>query len=146
MDNIIGSTDFRMQHFSIRELMLRMGDNQLIANRVQSKIWDEQKQVRFIESVLCGIPIASLYFNGSTPQWSVLDGVERLCAIEAFVNNEFALNGLELLYPKYENKFFNDFPPAVRRRLMNTSVFGYVLTRELPQGILNSIFKRLNGD
>lgn len=142
--NIVGSTDFRIQHFSIKELMLRIKDNQLIASRIQYKKWEKHKQIQFIESVLCGIPIASLYFNGSTPRWTVLDGVERLYSIEAFVNNEFSLNNLELLSPMFENMFFNDFSPAVKRRFLNTSVYGYVLTTELPNDVLHSIFERLN--
>lgn len=146
MDNIVGSTDFRMQHFSIRELMYRMGDAQLIIQRETGKKWGTGKQIRFIESVLCGIPIASLYFDGSKPQWTVLDGVERLYAIKRFLNNEFPMRSLQLLSLDYENRFFNDFPPAVRRRFLNASVIGYVLTTELPKEVLRNIFERLNGE
>lgn len=144
MGNIIGSTDFRIQHFSVKELMLRIKDEQLIYSRIQYKMWERSKQIQFIESVLCGIPIASLYFNGSRPKWTVLDGVERLCALYDFVNNEFPIYDLELLPKVYENKFFSDFPPAVRRRFLNTFVYGYVLTTELTDDVLNSIFRRLN--
>ncbi len=143
MNDIIGSTDFRMQHFTIRELMQRMDDGQLIGKRVQRKRWNEQKQIRFVESVLSGIPIASFYFNGAYPQWTVLDGVERIHAIRRYVNDEFQLHDLELLSKVY-NGYFSDLLPSVKRRFINTSLMGYVLTTELPKEVLNSIFKRLN--
>lgn len=143
MNDIIGSTDFRMQHFTIRELMQRMDDRQLVGKRVQWKLWDEQKQMRFIESVLSGIPIASFYFNGAYPQWTVLDGVERIHAIRRYVYNEIQLRDLELLSREY-NGYFSDLLPSVRRRFINTPIMGYVLTTELPKEVLNSIFKRLN--
>lgn len=146
MNNTIGSTDFRMQYFTIRELMQRMGDELLIGKRVLRKQWNRQKQISFIESVLSGIPIASVYFDGSKPRWTVLDGVERLCAIEDFVNNAFPLKDLNLLSPDYEDKFFRNFPFAVKRRFMNTPVIGYVLTTELSKEVLELIFKRLNGE
>lgn len=143
MNDIIGSTDFRMQHFTIRELMLRMDDGQLVGRRVPGKHWDEQKQISFIESILSGIPIASFYFNGAYPQWTVLDGVERIHAIRRYVHDGFQLKNLELLSKEY-NGYFSELLPSVRRRFMNTSVMGYVLTTELPREVLNSIFKRLN--
>ena len=143
MNDIIGSTDFRMQHFTIRELMLRMDDRQLVGRRVPGKHWDEQKQISFIESILSGIPIASFYFNGAYPQWTVLDGVERIHAIRRYVHNGFQLKNLELLSEEY-NGYFSELLPSVRRRFMNTSVMGYVLTTELPREVLSSIFKRLN--
>lgn len=143
MNDIIGSTDFRMQHFTIRELMLRMDDGQLDGDRVEWKMWDEQKQISFIESILSGIPIASFYFNGAYPQWTVLDGVERIHAIRRYVYNGFQLKNLELLSEEY-NGYFSELLPSVRRRFMNTSVMGYVLTTELPKEVLSSIFKRLN--
>lgn len=143
MNDIIGSTDFRMQHFTIRELMLRMDDGQLVGRRVQGKHWDEQKQISFIESILSGIPIASFYFNGAYPQWNVLDGVERIHAIRRYVHGGFQLKNLELLSEEY-NGYFSELLPSVRRRFMNTSVMGYVLTTELPREVLSSIFKRLN--
>ena len=143
MNDIIGSTDFRMQHFTIRELMLRMDDGQLVGRRVPGKHWDKQKQISFIESVLSGIPIASFYFNGAYPQWNVLDGVERIHAIRRYVHDGFQLKNLELLSEEY-NGYFSELLPSVRRRFMNTSVMGYVLTTELPREVLSSIFKRLN--
>ena len=143
MNDIIGSTDFRIQHFTIRELMLRMDDGQLDGDRVEWKMWDEQKQISFIESILSGIPIASFYFNGAYPQWTVLDGVERIHAIRRYVLDGLQLKNLELLSKEY-NGYFSELLPSVKRRFMNTSVMGYVLTTELPREVLSSIFKRLN--
>ena len=143
MIDIVGSTDFRMQHFTIRELMERVGRGQLVWRRVRGKEWNEHKQMRFVESVLSGIPIASFYFEGAYPQWTILDGVERIYAIRRYVHDEFQLRNLELLSVDYEG-YFSKLPPSVKRRFINTSVMGYVLTTELPKEVLNSIFTRLN--
>ena len=138
----VGSTDFRMQHFTIRELMERIGSNQLIYSRINGREWSSIEQIYFIESIFCGIPIASIYMNGSQPQWTVLDGVERLYAIKRYVDGNLLLENLDLL-PKYEGYFF-ELPQQIRRRFLNTSVWGYVLTTELPRTTLKSIYKRLN--
>lgn len=138
----VGSTDFRMQHFTIRELMDRIDSNQLKYSRIIGREWSIIEQIRFIESIFCGIPIASIYINGSQPKWTILDGVERLYAIKCYVDGNLLLENLELL-PKYEGYFF-ELPQQIRRRFFNTSVWGYVLTAELPKKTLNSIYKRLN--
>ena len=139
----LGSSDFRIQHFTIRELFDRMTDGQLSCLRVEGKKWSADKQILFVESILSGIPVASFYFNGSESHWSVLDGVERSYAIKQYVENRLCLQHLELLSPAY-NGYFEDLPSFVRRRFLNTSILGYVLTTQLPRTVLNSIFKRLN--
>lgn len=139
----LSSSDFRMQHFTIRELLERMDNNQLLCSRVKGKEWSKQKQVQFIESILTGIPVSSFYFNGSKPLWEVLDGVERLYAIEQYVENKLCLSFLELLPPAY-NGYFGALPPFVRRRFLNTPILGYVLTTHISNEILNSIYRRLN--
>ena len=139
----VGSTDFRMQHFTIRELMDRIESNQLKYNRIRGREWSIIEQIRFIESILCGIPIASIYLNGSQPQWTVLDGVERLYTIYCYISGNLSLNNLELLPNNYGGYFF-ELPSQIKRRILNTSVWGYVLTTEISKKTLNSIYKRLN--
>lgn len=144
MTNIIGSTDFRMQHFTIRELLSKIDADRLCLNRAIGKEWNESQCQNFVESVLCGIPIASIYLNGCRPQWDVIDGVERLLAIKMYVENLFPLRHLEILPKAYEG-YFSDLPLPIRRRFLNTSVIGYVLTTQLPVDVMKVIFNRLNG-
>lgn len=143
MSNTIGSTDFRMQHFTIRELMDYIDSGRMLLNRLPDKKWGVLQSRCFIESVLCGIPVASIYINGSRPQWTVLDGVERLYAIKSYVENDCILEDLEILPNTYDG-YFSELPLPIRRRFLNTPIYGYVLTTELSPRMMNSIFKRLN--
>lgn len=143
MSDTIGSTDFRMQHFTIRELMNDIDSGRLLLSRAIGKEWGLLRCKSFIESVLCGIPIASIYFNGCRPQWDVIDGVERLIAIRMYVNNQLLLEDLEILPETYKG-YFSDLPLPVRRRFLNTPILGYVLTTELSRKMMTLIFNRLN--
>lgn len=143
MSNIIGSTGFRMQHFTVRELLDRIDIGQLVGKSVPGKQWTKNKRKTFIESVLCGIPIASIYLDGCKPQWNIIDGVERLYTLKMYVDDELCLDNMKLLPEMYEG-LFSELPPPIKRRFMNTPIIGYVLTTELEQKLLETIFERLN--
>lgn len=143
MANVIGSADFRMQHFTIRELLDRIDAGQLVGNIVPEKQWPLKKRKMFVESVLCGIPIASIYLNGCRPRWNIIDGVERLHSIKMYADNQLLLEDMTLLPEMYEGRF-NELPSPVKRRFLNTPIIGYVLTTELEPELVESIFERLN--
>ena len=62
-------------------------------------VWDNEKQRRFIDSVINGIDTPKLYFHDLTGQpnrakrhrFSVIDGKQRLLALWAFISNELPL-------------------------------------------------------
>ncbi len=149
--NKVSEADFRIQYFTIGELLdrfrrFREEQEQLnfFVERNSGRQWSLNKQSLFIESILCGIPVASLYIDGSNPIWNVIDGVERLNAINKFVNNRLKLSEIELLSKDYSDLCFMDLPVYIQRRFLNTPLMVYILTTILPREVKNIIFERLN--
>jgi hypothetical protein len=47
--------------------------------------WEIDQRTRFIESILCGIPVPSLFMaEDKEGKWEVVDGLQRLSAILSF--------------------------------------------------------------
>lgn len=64
----------------------------------QSDVWGEDKRQLFIDSLINGYDVPKLYFHRlegkapPSPLFAIVDGKQRLEAIEAFVKSEFALS------------------------------------------------------
>ncbi len=65
----------------------------------QSDIWQRDKRQLFIDSLINGYDIPKLYFHdlswnnrGASKRYAIIDGKQRLEAINAFVNGEFPLS------------------------------------------------------
>src|SRR5258708_40238537 len=57
--------------------------------------WDEEKQSRFIESIIMNVPIPPVFLGEDQyGSYVVLDGRQRLTAIYNFLTNIYALKGL----------------------------------------------------
>lgn len=116
-------------------------------------VWDSKEKSRLIESILLGLPLPSFYFNedegGNTR--SVIDGVQRLCAIRDFVlgkeeNGErtyLKLEGLQFL-KQYEGLTFADLTRPDVRRIHSMKITTNTLGYETPSEVKLIIFQRVN--
>ncbi|WP_407270366.1 DUF262 domain-containing protein [Radiobacillus sp. PE A8.2] len=101
-----------------------------------------------IESLLIGIPIPIIYLSSDTtkiPYMSnVIDGQHRLRAVYRFVNNEFALKGLDKL-EEYNDKRFSGLPIEIQAELLHqcSLTFENIHVQNNPDLELE-IFKRYN--
>ena len=50
-------------------------------------VWDNVKKSRLIESILLGLPLPSFYFSEDprSQKLSIIDGLQRICAIRDFI-------------------------------------------------------------
>ena len=50
-------------------------------------LWSVKKKSRLIESIILGLPLPSFYFyiDEEREKWVVIDGLQRLCAINDFM-------------------------------------------------------------
>lgn len=72
---------------SFGELMNMYDDGELIIDPDFQRYfrWDQYQRTRFIESVLCGIPIPSLFMaEDETGRWEVVDGLQRISTMLSF--------------------------------------------------------------
>lgn len=116
-------------------------------------VWDATKKSRLIESVLLGLPLPSFYFNedegGATR--SVIDGVQRLCAIRDFVlgkeenghHSFLRLRNLQFL-KQYEGYTFSDLSRPDVRRIHSMKITTNTLGYQTPSEVKLIIFQRVN--
>ena len=112
--------------------------------------WDAQKQSRLIESFLINIPVPPLIlYETSYNSYEVMDGQQRITAIENFYNNKLKLTGLDI-WPELEGRTYESLPAKIKdginRRAISTIV---VITESLsdPEESLSLkqlVFERLN--
>ncbi len=84
-------------------------------------IWDEVRKSKLIESVLLNIPIPTLFFAEDDDKTRVVvDGQQRLLAVKEFLENRYALSGLEVLRALV-GKRFDDLTPRQQKIIRNRS-------------------------
>ena len=108
--------------------------------------WDKggwERSSKFIESCLMRIPLPSCYFaDDEDGRHLVIDGVQRLTTIVRFLNDEFALEGLNA-FKELEGKKFSEIG-AYQSELESTTIRCIVLRKENPKRLIREIFSRLN--
>ena len=92
--------------------------------------WSPAQKSRLIESLLLNIPIPSVFFyEGEAARYEVMDGQQRLNAIKEFMENEFKLSSLSVLWP-LNGLRYTDCPPRIKRGLDRAVVSAIVLLLE----------------
>lgn len=108
-------------------------------------VWNEIEQSRFIESVLLGVPIQPVFaaVDPETGDLEIIDGSQRIRTIEAFVNNQLTLRGLDRL--DILNGFrFKDLAPARQSKFEIIDLRFHVITEKADDAIRADIFNRIN--
>ena len=106
-------------------------------------VMDDKRASKLVESLLMGIPIPTVYLceeNDGT--YSIIDGQQRMTSFVRYLNNDFALKGLEELI-ELNGKKFKDLDKTYQRTLKSSSLNSIILTRE-SQELKYEIFARLN--
>ena len=106
--------------------------------------WDEIRQSRFIESVLLGLPIPLIFVaENENSVWEIVDGSQRIRTLNAFMNNELTLQGLEKLDTL--NGFqYKDIAPSRRGKFADLPIRMIVLTEEATDEVKKDMFERIN--
>lgn len=105
--------------------------------------WLSDRQSYFIESCILRIPIPPMFFHETEGRLEVVDGSQRIRTLKEFVEDKFALEGLERLEILNDYRF-SDLPAAVSRRLLNTPVRTFVLEQGTDDTTKVEMFRRLN--
>jgi hypothetical protein len=107
-------------------------------------VWTDTLASRLIESMLLNVPIPPCYLSQNEAfELDVIDGQQRLFSIYRFHENQFALNGLEVL--KDLNKLrFHQLPTKQQRQLKTHTLRLVAVTNESHPEIKFDVFQRLN--
>ena len=109
------------------------------------KMWDNEQQSQFIETLMLKIPVQSFYVvEDESAKWKVVDGLQRIIVIDRYIlHQKFALSGLEFLY-KLEQFKFDSLPLKYQNYLLNTEFQFIIINPSTSQNAQRIIFKRLN--
>lgn len=92
--------------------------------------WKGPQKSKLIESLLLNIPIPSVFFYESeAARYEVMDGQQRLNAIKEFMNNEFKLTSLGVLWP-LNGMSYSQLPPRIKRGLDRAVITAIILLLE----------------
>ncbi|WP_216726740.1 DUF262 domain-containing protein [Hymenobacter siberiensis] len=124
---------------------LETNENEIfIPSYQRSFVWDENRQAKFIESVLLGLPIPYIFTaEGDDGRLEVVDGSQRIRTLANFLDNNLKLENLEIL-DKCNGLRFSDFPLSRQRKIHNTSLRMIVLSEKSDEDARFMLFERIN--
>ncbi len=107
--------------------------------------WDQEKQSRFIESIIMNVPIPPVFLGENEyGTYVVLDGRQRLTAIHEFLRNTYKLKGLEV-WAELNDQGFNDLQrKKLDRAITRRFVPAIVILKESSAEVKYDVFDRLN--
>lgn len=111
-------------------------------------VWDNVKKSRLIESILLGLPLPSFYFSEDpvSHKLSIIDGLQRICAIRDFVLKEedpLKLEGLQFL-KNFEGFTFSQLERPEVKRIKSLKITMNTLRKGTPLDVKYIIFQRVN--
>ncbi|MBF0540966.1 MAG: DUF262 domain-containing protein [Nitrospirae bacterium] len=148
--------DIREDKISSLEIIRKLEKGNLFLDPAYQRafVWPIEKQSRFIESMILGIPLPPIYLNQDKKgNYIVVDGKQRITTISDFMSkgeHKFKLQGLEALLD-LNGKSFDDLKELDKRngtdlhvRIEDKNHMLYVIKPTVPIEIVYDIFNRIN--
>ena len=107
-------------------------------------VWPDDKQSRFIESLLMGLPIPFLFlWQANDGRLEIVDGSQRLRTIVRFLDGELKLQKLVQL-PELNGFYVGDLERSRQRKISARSIRGIVLDNLVDEATRTEMFNRIN--
>lgn len=101
-------------------------------------VWSRQQKVAFIESAWRGVPLGTYTYNeapiGSPLDYLLIDGQQRMSAIQAYIEDEFAVFGYR----------WSELPKIDGRRWSMTTLFSSYVTHTEDEEYLRGYYNLMN--
>ncbi|KPF89576.1 hypothetical protein IP83_01975 [Novosphingobium sp. AAP93] len=138
--------------YTVDSLVKRMRGGAFTIPSFQRRfVWSQKHGSRFIESLLMGLPIPSifLYKESETNQHLVIDGQQRLRTLQAFYDGTFGEKKFRLLGVRepWNNKSYDELDTSDQLKIDDSIVHAIIFRQDSPMDVLDSIyyvFERIN--
>lgn len=142
---------------SFRELISMYEDDELLKPELQRKyVWEKPEASRFIESILLGLPIPSI-FLANTPDNNklIIDGYQRIMTVYDYVKKgifskdgkSFKLTNTDKINYRWRGKSFNELSEFDQKKIRQTTIHAIIFEQKQPKdndSSLFQIFERIN--
>ena len=92
--------------------------------------WDADRQSKLIESFIMNVPVPPIFlYEKRFNQYEVMDGQQRINAIQDFYDNTLKLKGLKS-WPELNGRTYKTLPEKVRAGIDRRSISSIVLLKE----------------
>ena len=142
--------DFDIKEFTIELLInkylsgIESDDNDIFIPTYQRNfVWDSNRQSKFIESVLLGLPIPYIFSADTDGRLEIVDGSQRLRTLVAFYENKLVLRNLEILTDL--NGFnYQNLIKSRQRKFLNSTIRMIALSDKSDDDVRFMMFERIN--
>ena len=141
-DLLTSAVDYNLSSLStlIRNKQIDLSPEYQRRNR-----WHDARKSKLIESFLMNVPIPPIFLNEDEyGRYSVIDGKQRLTAINEFLLGRFQLKGLEV-FSELNNSSVDDLPSTLMTALETRATLrAIIILRQSDPDIKYQVFQRLN--
>lgn len=140
---------------SFRELTSMYNDDELIKPELQRKyVWDKIEASRFVESILLGLPVPSIFLAQAGSQKLIIDGYQRIMTVYDYMRGVFSTDGKifrladsEKINKRWRKKAFSELSMDDQRKIKSTTIHAIIFEQKKPENddtSLYQIFERIN--
>lgn len=141
---------------SFRELVDMYKDDELLKPELQRKyVWDKSEASRFIESLLLGLPVPSIFLAKTEDEkMLIVDGYQRIMTVHDYIGGLFSgdkkifrLSNSKKINEIWRNKSFNELTSIEQRRIKSTTIHAIIFRQKEPRNddtSMYQIFERIN--
>jgi hypothetical protein len=141
---------------SFRELISRYDEDELVKPELQRNyVWDKTEASRFIDSVLLGLPIPSIFLAKTKDEkLLIIDGYQSFMTVRDYVkgvfskdNTVFKLSRSDKIHERWRGKAFLELSEDEQRKIRNTTIHAIIFMQQHPANgdtSLYQVFERIN--
>lgn len=142
-DAVVTSTDWTIESIN---LQMGKGTIDLQPSFQRRGAWDDVRKSRLIESIIVGMPVPNIALAENKDhrgRFIVIDGKQRLLAIQEFMQNSYKLRGLDLR-EDLNGATFGTLGTADRESFENSTLRATLIKNWKDENFLWAAFYRLN--
>lgn len=138
--------------YTVDGLVKRMNAEAFIIPKFQRRfVWSQKHASRFIESLLMGLPIPSifLYKQNKTNKHLVIDGQQRLRTLQSYYKGLIGEKKFRLIgvMDPWNNKTYDELDPSDQLKIDDSIIHATIFQQDHPEDHTDSIyfvFERIN--